>query len=360
MALRQHRITTVEELVDREEWTGYRITLRAEAAGYVVWRAANRDPIKIKDQENFEIDGGFVSLYGNAFKLVNCKDFKLSRMTIRLGSEGFDDEEQFNDMGRPSPLDLEGCKRGRIESCHFAWGMDENLSVKSSKEIEIEHCLLSEPLDDPWRSEDEPEHAFNALFRGSHVTLERCLLVGGRNRNPSVAAKGEYCPDVDVRHCVIHDFKGIGSKYNAGKDCSGEQKYRIRDSYYVFDGSDHSLPNPARPIEIDKPEKGKLRLISNRNRLWKWEDSDLTDKNVHAYWGKDGDKMRPGTMDDVDYSQEKGQAKIPPSINDIIEAAGTGRQEDEIFKEDAANHRFRALINSETESLVWSYYTDTV
>ncbi len=367
MTLIQRTVKTIEEftaLVQNKQLTGYRTLLRPDESGYVVWRADNRDTIKIKDEENFEIDGGFVSIYGNAFELKNCKDFKLKRMTIRLGSIGFD-ENTFNDMGRPSPLGLENCKRGKIERCHFAWGMDENLSVKSSREIEIDYCLTSEPLDNPWDSTSEPDHAFNALLKGSEVTLEHCLLVGGRNRNPSVAAKGDYCPDVDVRYCVIHDFKEVGAKYNAGKDCSGEHKYRIRDCYYVRDGDDSSLPNPITPMVIDKPEKGALRLISNRNRLYEWKGSDLNDRTANAYWGNDnneppnnGDKMDPGTKNDVEYSRVKGQPEI--YYKDIIEAAGTGRAEDEVVKEEAANHQFHALINSETESLFWNYYSHSV
>ncbi len=223
--------------------------------------------------------------------------------------------------------------------------------MESSKGIRIEHCILSEPLDNPWDQppEKEGEHAFNALFRGSEVILD------GRNRSPSVSAKGKYCPDLDMRYCVIHDFKDIGSKYNAGDECPEQHRYRIRDCYYFFDGDASHPSDPIKTIVIDKPEDGELRLISNRNWLYEWKGSDADDGTANAYWGKDGEKIQPGTKDGVKYSREKGQPNVP--IHDIIEAAGTGRMEDEIFKEDAANHRFHpSYIDSEEESLVWSYY----
>ncbi len=300
---------SIAELLSFDRWSNSNITLSPRTRGEV-WRASDRDAIEIQGEQDFEIDGAKVVIYGHSLNLKECKRVTLKNLTIRVGSIGFKRKDE------AESLSLRDCEDVTIENCHLAWGTDETFSIIDCKDVSILRCIVSEALDKPktpapeskWIHTEKEPHGYGLLIRGSkRVTVEGCLIARCQQRCPSVSDKGKYAPDVKVESCVSFDYANHGAKYNQGSDNGHDDDQRYRLYYNHFINNDSSTP----AIEIDKPKtKLVLKTRSNLDRLGQDPEPIF-----------DGTRLtRSKTIGKLEYVREQGNGGR--SLADILSEVG--------------------------------------
>ena len=91
-------------------------------------------------------------------------------------------------------LTISFAERVIVDHVSTSWGMDETLSVTLSSDVTVQHCIVSESLDDSYHTEGE--HGYGSLVRG--LGLGGYSFVGNlyshhRLRSPAVG--GEQSPE---------------------------------------------------------------------------------------------------------------------------------------------------------------------
>ncbi len=298
---------SIDELLSFDRWSNSNITLSPSAHGEV-WRASDRDAIKIQGARDFTLDGASVAIYGHALELEDCKRVTLKNLTIRVGSIGFGKKDE------AESLSLRDCEDVTVKNCHLAWGTDETFAIVSCKNISVLKCIVSEALDKPktpggdWIHSEKERHGFGLLIRGSkNVTVEGCLVARCQKRSPSVTPKGKYAPDVKVESCVSFDYVKHGAKFNSS-DVRHNDKMRYRLYYNYFIADDQSTP----AIEIDKPKsKLLLKTRSNRDRNGQDPEPDFDDGTALT---------ESTTTGKLEYVREQGNDRR--ELADILREAG--------------------------------------
>jgi len=125
-----------------------------------------------------------------------------------------------------------------IDHCSVSWTMDEATNTyHGTKNLTIQWCLFSEPLDD---STNYAPHGYGASWGGEHVTYHHNLFAHAAGRNPSVAGgDGPRAILMDHRNSVIYNWQH--------RTCDGKpESINVVNNYYkpgpaTRDGVRHRL-----------------------------------------------------------------------------------------------------------------------
>jgi pectate lyase len=86
-----------------------------------------------------------------------------------------------------------------MDHCSIQWGRWDNLHIKGSSNITLQHCIIGEGID-PQR--------FGALFEDpKNITIHHCLWIDNQSRNPKAKAGIEYINNV-VYNYGVNGFVG--------------------------------------------------------------------------------------------------------------------------------------------------------
>lgn len=199
---------------------------------------------------------GGITLWGYPVDISRGSDVIVRHLRIRTGD--------FNAIGVKSKpgrgkMDLNGdsanglqvgggARRLILDHLSVSWGMDETLSLTKCRGVTVQHCLISESLNDSYHPKGL--HGYGSLIRGSLTAEEQTASTGGftlygnlwahhRARNPSVAGQQRLHrgqseakrkrADVNLINNVIYDW-GIRPTH---RSTSGMIRVNLIGNYYV-------------------------------------------------------------------------------------------------------------------------------
>lgn len=94
---------------------------------------------------------------------------------------------------------LDNLKDLIMDHCSIQWGRWDNLHIKGSSNITLQHCIVGEGID-PQR--------FGALFEDpKNITIHHCLWIDNQSRNPKAKAGIEYINNI-VYNYGVNGFVG--------------------------------------------------------------------------------------------------------------------------------------------------------
>ena len=318
------RIQTIDEMLERDSWSDE--TFELEGAEVAVWRSESRKPIYIHHQDNFTIDGGLsgITIYGTSLILHKCTNVTLRNLTIRLGAKDLTRrkrkrlKEEFDSSDyNGEALKIKRCEMITVENCTFSWGLDETVSIQSSKDVTVRDSLIVYPLYEPRNFEGQPiweekgdgdkerYHAFAISTPGSkRISYTGCVIAHAMKRSPQFAADGRYETDGEVRHSVIYNFTEYGMQFNANDD--GDFELRIHDNYFS--------PGRGAPdaINIESPKKGSVTVEYSRNVQGTPDDFRT------GSWSQ----VEPETDGSRVHLDNEGDGYPDTEFSDIVEGAG--------------------------------------
>ncbi|TAL03580.1 MAG: T9SS C-terminal target domain-containing protein [Verrucomicrobia bacterium] len=140
----------------------------------------------------------------------------------QLGMSGGRDAIVRNVRSRPGNLSgttLNGSGMSGSDHCIFdhvsiSWGIDEELSTRTAKNITFQRCLISEALNIAGHQNYPPgtAHGYAASVGGNIASLHHNLLAHNEGRNWSLAggldANGNFDGSLDIFNNVVHNWGG--------------------------------------------------------------------------------------------------------------------------------------------------------
>jgi hypothetical protein len=231
---------------------------------WVLNRLGPKDMVK-----GITVVGNGVTLYGAKVSFDRCKDLKILNLAVRLGCVGAEDEDDRDDA-----LRVDESKYVHIEGCSVSWGSDENLCVTNSIHVKVLRCITSEALNNAKNSKGEllesgeKNHSYGMQFRGTRdVTLDGCVFVTTRGRNPNSSYKGAYGPQLRMVNCVVFNFLEVGVGFNGNKSKVDEEERAgtIHLENIFFTPQKAGEGDDPFAIRIDEWPKGHQLDVSVRN-----------------------------------------------------------------------------------------------
>lgn len=103
------------------------------------------------------------------------------------------------------------------------WGSDENIGIKMSSNITIQHCMIAEGL---------LPHSEGSLVREytDKINFYRCLFAHNYGRNPQISNIGTGL--FDIRNCVMYN-EGVGGVERGCLEFKKDAKYNVMHNYYI-------------------------------------------------------------------------------------------------------------------------------
>lgn len=148
--------------------------------------------------------GDGIAVYGFTFGAYSSHDVVIRHMRIRIGDA--------------SGLTLDGsglgnCDNSIMDHCSISWSIDEGFSSRSARNITLQRCIISEPLNMSVHKHyigTGKGHSFAGSVSGDIGSLHHNLLANCAGRNWSLAGgltkKGEYMGRLDIRNNVVYNW----------------------------------------------------------------------------------------------------------------------------------------------------------
>ena len=274
-------------------------TIVFDVAG-VIWLKAPLEVLKSRITIAGQTSPGGITLAGYPLEVSSASDVVIRYLRVRLGdfrARAAHEGDAFAPFvpGTANAVAVgPDCQRIILDHISASWGIDETLSVTNSRDVTVQHCIISESLN---RSlHPKGPHGFGSLIRGVVTAEDQASGRGGytffgnlwahhRARNPSIGgqqrlAKGateasRLRTDINLVNNVIFDWGDapthrsqhgqvrihlVGNSYIAGPSKAGKYIFRENEAAPTFlyhegnalDGDQDGDHNPSRITAADR------------------------------------------------------------------------------------------------------------
>jgi hypothetical protein len=225
---------------------------------------------------------GGITLCGYPLQIARGHDVVLQYLRIRTGD--FHARQPPAEDSALAPFDPGsangahvggGCERVILDHVSICWGIDETLSVTECRNVTVQHCLITESLDNSFHPKGP--HGYGSLIRGLLTSDDQAAATGGftffgnlwahhRARNPSIggqqrisrgnAERDRLRTDVNLVNNVIYNWRDAPTH----RSQLGDVRINLIGNYYI------NGPAKKSSYIFREGDSGKTELFHQGNR----------------------------------------------------------------------------------------------